>query len=175
MRDRAIVRRSKRAIVRERHLFGVLPSFSIYIIAYFSQKIKFFSAHSHAGSTSRRCTERSEEGAPFSIRRSSRWRRMRSRDRANRFRSNCHSWALAHHLCALSIELRVKVVETVRAMHRSLCRAVLLSIRISSLILCIYYITLFRKSQILFPHSYAGSTSHQGVALTIVRRLSYWR
>lgn len=82
MRDRAIVRRSKRAIVRERHLFGVLPSFSIYIIAYFSQKIKFFSAHSHAGSTSRRCTERGEEGAPFSIQRSSRWRRMRSRDLA---------------------------------------------------------------------------------------------
>lgn len=82
MRDRAIVRRSKMAIVRERHLFGVLPSFSIYIIAYFSQKIKFFSAHSHAGSTSHRCTERGEEGAPFSIRRSSRWRRMRSRDLA---------------------------------------------------------------------------------------------
>ena len=95
--------------------------------------------------------------------------------RAYYLRSNCHSWASAHHLCALSIELREKVVETVRAMHRSLCRAVLLSIRISSLILCIYYITLFRKSQILFPHSYAGSTSHQGVALTTVRRLSYWR
>ena len=82
MRDRAIIRRSKKAIVRERHLFGVLPSFSIYIIAYFLQKIKFFSAHSHAGSTSRRCTERGEEGAPFSIRGSSRWRRMRSRDLA---------------------------------------------------------------------------------------------